>query len=314
VIPLLRLSRCSLLRPGIATLTVMVASLQASEPDPWADRVVSYDPGVLHGSPFDDPGVAVGSPERFTGESAFPGAVTPFNPPYGTDEIVSIGAGGSLVIAFDEPVTDDRDNPFGIDLIIFSNSFFGDDDFPFAVVDGLAADPGTIEVSPDGTNWTPVPGVKFDALFPTLGYMDAGPYDMSPGSFETDFTLPVDPAITLGDLEGLGYPSLVAAYCGSGGGTGVDLTPLGLSSISFVRLSNPVGGSIDVEVDALSDVRARPPGDLSGSGSVGFQDLTELLGDWGTCPAFPTPCQSDLDKDGTVGFGDLTIVLNGWSL
>jgi len=239
--------------------------------------------------------------------------VSPFNPPYGEDEIVSIGGGGSLVVSFDEPVTDDPDNPFGIDLIVFANAFFSDDFFPGVVVTGIFAEPGTIEVSPDGTTWTLVPDVQFDGLFPTLGYLDAEPLATVPGMFDSDFTRPVDPSLTLADFIGLDYPAIIAAYCGSGGGAGVDLASVGLSSISFVRLSNPLGAPSDVEVDALSDVRPHPPGDLTGGGSVGFQDLTVLLADWGHCPALPTPCPSDLDKDGKVGFGDLTILLNGWT-
>lgn len=49
-------------------------------------------------------------------------------------------------------------------------------------------------------------------------------------------------------------------------------------------------------------------GDMNGDGLVGFQDLTQLLTDWGPC----TACPSDLNGDGITGFADLTILLTGW--
>jgi hypothetical protein len=48
--------------------------------------------------------------------------------------------------------------------------------------------------------------------------------------------------------------------------------------------------------------------DLDGDDTVGFTDLTQLLGQWGPCVA----CPEDLDVDGTVGFTDLTQLLGKW--
>jgi hypothetical protein len=53
------------------------------------------------------------------------------------------------------------------------------------------------------------------------------------------------------------------------------------------------------------------PADLDGDGTVGFNDLTLLLGTWGPCPAEGT-CDADIDGDGTVGFNDLTVLLGSW--
>jgi hypothetical protein len=52
-------------------------------------------------------------------------------------------------------------------------------------------------------------------------------------------------------------------------------------------------------------------GDLNGDGSVGFVDLTALLGAWGPCPAGDV-CFADLDGSGNVGFADLTTLLAAW--
>jgi hypothetical protein len=50
------------------------------------------------------------------------------------------------------------------------------------------------------------------------------------------------------------------------------------------------------------------PWDLTGSGSVGFADLSQLLGEWGYCPN----CASDFDGDGNVGFAELVQLLGSW--
>jgi hypothetical protein len=47
------------------------------------------------------------------------------------------------------------------------------------------------------------------------------------------------------------------------------------------------------------------PEDFDGDGTVGFNDLTFLLGSWGTPDA-------DLDGDGVTGFNDLTMLLGVW--
>ena len=100
-------------------------------------------------------------------------------------------------------------------------------------------DGGIVEVSEDGENWHLVRKVEADGLFPTMGYVDAGPYDTEPGRVETDFRKPVDPALTLDDFLGLDNDGIVALYNGAGGGAGIDIGSTGLSQISYVRVSNP---------------------------------------------------------------------------
>ena len=50
-------------------------------------------------------------------------------------------------------------------------------------------------------------------------------------------------------------------------------------------------------------------GDLNGDGVVDGQDLTVLLGDWGTSDPI-----SDINGDGLVGGADLTVLLANWSI
>jgi hypothetical protein len=244
----------------------MVASAgSALAVDPWADSVVSYTAGTGADSNYLNASTALGSPERVSGENtpfgSFPGSVTPFAGAYGIDEIVSIGAGGSLVVRFDEPVTDDPMNPYGLDLIVFGNSFFTTNDFVNPRVSGIAADGGQIAVSADGTNWFSVSGAA-DGLFPTLGYLDeTQPFGGPAGSVPSDFTKPVNPAF---DPTNLSLAQLIAGYDGSGGGFGVDIASTGLSQINFVRIELPMGGMGNVEIDAFSDVSPVPgPGGLA---------------------------------------------------
>jgi hypothetical protein len=72
---------------------------------------------------------------------------------------------------------------------------------------------------------------------------------------QSDFTKPVNPNFA---WQNKTLSELIAGYDGSGGGLGVDIGALGLSQISFVRVSVPSGSSVDVEIDALSDVTAVP--------------------------------------------------------
>lgn len=185
---------------------------------------------------------------------AFPASVTPFASPFEPDEVVAIGRGGSLVLQFDHTVTNDPLNPFGIDLLIFGNSFFYADDFS-PTAQHLWQSGGLVEVSPNGLDWTPIININADGLFPTLAYRDeTNPFGGPAGLLPTDFTKPVDPNFA---WQGLGFADIIAGYNGSGGGAGIDLGSL--SSISFVRLSLASDAAISkIEIDAISDVAAIP--------------------------------------------------------
>jgi hypothetical protein len=278
--------------------------------DPFADEVITYEEGVDFNPAYVTPASTLGSPERYTGEGVFPSVVSPFSPPWGTDEILSIGKGGALVVRFDAPVMDDPGNPFGIDLLVFGNTGFIDAEWPLGVVGGLfGADGGSIEVSADGENWELIEGISADAMFPPLGYLDAGPYDETAGSVESDFTLPVDPALTMDDFISLMHEEVVALYDGSGGGAGIDLAAVGLRAISYVRITNPADAIEAIEIDAFADVAATgQPGDVDGDGDVDFSDLLALLSAWGPCGG----CPADFDGDGVVAFSDLLILLASW--
>lgn len=234
----------------MALLPLSISSTaNAQTQDPWADRVVSYDPGTGANPDFTDPTTALGEPTRIT-DPGFtdPGPVTPFFAAAQGDQVVTLGEGGSIVLAFDEAVTNDPKNAFGIDLLVFGNAFLFDLDFPNGVAGPPFAEGGIIEISDDGVNFVEVPGLQADgSLFPTLAFNTDGS--------ATDFTQPVDPAF---DPTGLGIADITAGYNGSGGGVGIDIGALGFRSISFVRITNPIGSGATPEIDAVADVVPAP--------------------------------------------------------
>jgi len=274
--------------------------------DGFASLVTAYDPGSGAAPGFTNPAAALGQPARFTGEGIFPSVVSPFSSPFDFDQIVSLGQGGSITLLFDEPITDDPANPFGIDLIVFGNQFFIDASWPSGIVGGFFGETGLIEVSEDGATWHAVAPLAGD-LFPTLGWLDSGPYDTVPGREPTNFRRPIDPLVAEVDLTGLDHSALVELYDHSGGGTGIDLSPTGLSAISQVRITFE-GEFGSLEIDAVSDVTPLLAGDVSGDGTVGFDDLVIVLAQWGACS-----CAADLDGDDMVGLSDVLIILANWT-
>jgi len=280
--------------------------------DPWADEVIAFDAGIGGASGFDDPASALGEPSRMTGFAAPDAeAVTPFVAAYHTSQLVSIGSGGSLTVKFEDPVEDDPANPFGIDLLIFSNTFFADaGGGACGSPCGTFAEGGVIEVSPDGETWFEIAGVA-DGPWPTNGWADlADPFSSEPGAAQSDFTRPVDPALTLADFAGLEYAEMQTLYDGSGGGVGIDLADADLAFIHYVRISNP--SEFDTpEIDAFADVRPVYPSDVTGDGIVGLADLLAVLAAWGTTGE-PGTIVEDTNDDGNVGLADLLSVLSDW--
>ncbi len=237
-----------------ASLLAPAAAHAFSALDAWADAVVSYNPGLADPA-YTDANVALGQPERFTGEGAFPSVVSMFSPPFGTDEIVQIGAGGWLEVEFENPVTDSASNLYGVDFTIFGNGGFIDFDYPNGRIGPAASmfgvSPMQVSISADGVSWVTL-APQLEGVFPTQGYLDSGPFDSTPGSIPTDFTRPMNPALPTADFAGLSYADALMLYDGSGGGTPIDIGPSGLSSVRFVRVE-PIGDGA-IEIDAFAAV------------------------------------------------------------
>ena len=231
---------------------------------PFAATVVNYNPGAGAVLGFTNTTAVLGEPSRI---NPFLEPTDPFDPPYGRDQILSVGTGGSVTVKFSSPVQNHPKNRFGIDFIIFGNSGFiitNEFDFNTFTWVGIpatdsslfAANPGVtrVSVSEDGTNYyqlNPALAPVVDTLFPTDG---AG-----------DFQTPIDPILTQDDCAGLTLDQIRALYNGSAGGAGYDISwaqdangrSVRLGTINYVRVDVLSGKS---EIDGFADVGSQKRG------------------------------------------------------
>jgi hypothetical protein len=275
---------------GVAGMVAMLTGAHAQaayvyDPADFATEVVDYVPGTgvptdfLSGEPYDNPANALGRPTVDTTGDAFsmPEAervpAVPVYGPWRARELVTVGQGGRLVVKFDRPVTNDPQNPHGIDLLVFGNSPAAsnaawDNRDPNVVTVGgtVYGEGGTVSVSQDGVTWhTFASGPLADAFAPTLGrvYDPANP-DAGVGSFNqwwgapTDPTRPLDAGVTAGSFEGKTIAQVAQSYGESAGGSGFDIGVLGLEWIQYVRVENAVGSGVTPDIDAFADVAAVP--------------------------------------------------------
>ncbi|TVQ63562.1 MAG: hypothetical protein EA378_01350 [Phycisphaerales bacterium] len=254
-----RARAAGLVRAGwIGTAAALAIGASATAHTPFAVEVTEYIVGSGVNPAFTDSNSALGSPSRFTGIPAgFPSVVSPFSAPFDNDQLVQIGEGGSLTLRLGTRAWNDPSNPFGVDLIVFGNGSLIDTAFPNGVAGTPAAafglDPMVVEVSANGVDFISL-GTFTEGLFPTMGFQDGGPFDSTPGSVPTSFTTPVNPALTLADFSGLDMDGIRALYNGSGGGTPIDIAASGLDFVDYIRIVNPLGSGITVEIDAVSVV------------------------------------------------------------
>jgi len=306
--------------------------------NPYGAEVVDYEEGggvgndIITGAPFNDPTTALGRPTVDTTGDGFnipldeSVPLVAVNSAFRAFELVSIGTGGRLTLKFNHPVQDDACNPYGVDFIIFGNSFqvsgggqpWANGDPNATIVSGaLFAEPALVSVSQDGLNWFAFDDGPFaDDFAPTLGRIyDPENPDAEVGEWNewwgqpTDATRPLNPESMPASLGGMTVADAAEFYDGSAGGTGFDLAALGLDWIQYVRIE-PNGSGIP-EIDAVADVAPAAGGsdpDLDGDGMVGPFDLALLLGNWGPCDC----CPADLDGNGTVGAFDLALLLGNW--
>ena len=234
----------------------LVIHLNAT-PTNCAARIVSYDPGVGFAAGYTNPAAALGAPAQV---NPYTEPTDPFDPPYGKEQIVSLGVGGSLTVKFDDDVENKKKNPFGVDFIIFGNTgFVITNDFDLMTYDWVGA-PATdgslfanntgetrVSVSRDGRRFYALdPAPVADGIFPTDG---AG-----------DPRVPVNPALTAADFAGATLDGIRALYAGSAGGTGYDIATahdakgkrVQFSSIKYVRIEVLSGKA---EIDALCAVK-----------------------------------------------------------
>jgi hypothetical protein len=237
----------------------VVVSVSAAN---FAAAVVDYQPGAGFTARFTNTAAVLGEPSRV---NPFEDATDPFNPAYGTGQILSLGEGGVLTIQFAAPVLNHPRNRFGVDFMIFGNSGFiitNEFDFDTFTWIGTPATDGSlfgynpgitrVSVSRDGVAFyelDPRYAPAVDVLLPTDG--------------AADFSTPADPELVQADFVGLTLEQIRALYHGSAGGAGYDLEwardaagrRVALNAIQFVRIEVLSGKA---EVDGLSGVFHAP--------------------------------------------------------
>jgi len=263
---------------------------------------VGYD-RLVPSEKFNHPETALGRPtQQTTGDGFYipPGQscpVVPVYPAFRYYEVVSIGSGGSITLKFNHPVTDDRNNLYGIDFIIFGNAYYilGNNQYwtngnpeNVTVSSTFNDEPGIVSVSKDGNDWRYFPSPRADCFAPTAGYKWDGVNDV--WAQELDPTKPVDPNLAAGNFYGSTVAQIINAYNGSAGGTGFDLADVGLDWIMYVRIEDDPNTGYVTEVDAVADVSAcgdykhpYPAGDLNLDCRVNFEDFAILAANWLSC-------------------------------
>ena len=300
-----------------AILSLIRVTCASAGADPWADEVVDASAALDGSGLYTDPESVLGEPTRTYYDNAPPGGqflvslvAGAFNldAPGGNKVITTIESGQFIKVRFNEPVTDDPRNPFGVDLIVFGNSFFISGGSPTPDTDMAAhfllaamfAEPVTVAVSASGVGspvsdpeeWYEYDAGPFaDGLFPTNAY--EWNRQTSDWGDPLDYTLPADPSLTVARFGGLSAASAIDLYECSGGGTGYNLAPSGLAAIEYVYLTS--GGG---EVDALADVFASL-GDFDRDGDVDLRDWSQFQNcfDPQHRATFPCVCRS-ADFDG----------------
>lgn len=246
---------------AIAAFGAAQTNFSQAQPDLFADRVASYEPGTCFavegssGLGYTNANSALGSPAAET-PGQFGGPVTPFAPPYLREQLLSIGAGGHLILEFDPPIFNHPANPFGIDLIFYGNAGFVITNNNYSgggITDGslfgqASGDASRLSVSADGATWhlldeslAPV----VDGLFPSDG--------------KGRFGAPINPSLRTADFAGADLSQIRQLYQNSAGGTGYDLDwardadgqPASLSWARFIRIDVLRD---KVEIDAASSV------------------------------------------------------------
>jgi len=331
------------------------------DPTDFATSVVQYIPGVgvgvdyLSGLPFTDAATALGRPTvdstgdgwNIPADDAVP--VVSVYGPFRSFEVVTVGLGGRLTVRFEDPVLNEARNPYGVDLVIYGNSWStlpegvywtnGDPANATIAPEYGFIEPGTVSVSQDGQTWytfdnlhgphadpegpyAGTDGPYADVFAPTLGRVyDPQHPDPALGAWNlwwghaTDPTWPVDPRLKWGDLFGESVAWAAELYEESAGGTALDLEWLevpGLDWIRYVRIEGGTGGGTP-EVDAVADVFPHL-GDFDRDGDVDLADFAGFQNCF-TGPGQPRTLRTcfPADFDGNLVAGDLDVDLDDFA-
>jgi len=332
-----------------------VAAAYDYDANDFAVEVVSYIEGagvgfdVINFEPYNQPETALGRPTVETTGDMDIGpntvmAVVPVYPAWRSFEVVTIGAGGELVLRFGHAVGDDENNLYGVDFIVFGNArwriesggSWGPAADPEAVTvgDGFYTERGIVSVSQDGEIWyTFSNGPYADDFAPTAGYQWDDINDV--WAEELDPTRPVEPNLTIAGFDGNSVAEIIDIYNGSAGGTGFDIEDLdpndyaalavdantGRKWIRYVKIEDDPCSPGLPEVDAIADVSCCgdynhlfPIGDLDEDCRVSYEDVALLCHYWLAEISNPNEPAviADIYEDDIVNFYDWALVAVSW--
>ncbi|HPO16133.1 MAG TPA: type II secretion system protein [Candidatus Hydrogenedentes bacterium] len=266
----------------VVAVMALINARQAWSEDPWADAVLEYE--------FINPVSGFGIPERTLGEPYSGGMALPNN-----QTVASLGTAGShITLKFNTPVTDDPQNPMGLDFIVYGNGFWVGNN-----PQRRFCEPALIEISADVNGngladdpWYVIPGKRGY----TQAVLPAGIPQPSPplaGNILNPNSVDADPTNNTQEYD-WGYAELsptqkkyldnyvrpddpfkVGLTTRSGGGDAFDIQwalnlPSGFDHIDFIRIwsfivgTDPAFGSISPEIDAVADVAPTVDADADG--------------------------------------------------
>ncbi len=224
---------------SIAVVLTTAFVSNSTRADSFADFVISYNPGTSAAIGFTNTSAVLGAPTA---------SATITAPPFSKTQILSLGFGGSLVVGFNSPISNNPANPFGMDFTIFNNSFF---QLSGANISTNFTHPGLrVYVSQDDTN--------FYLLSSSInnGAGDTFPTEGSGNPFQ-----PINPSLSLSSFVGGTVSNALTLYNGSAGGASYDIgsaidtngNPVSLSWVSYVEVINTSTSSAG-EIDAFAVV------------------------------------------------------------
>jgi len=336
----------------VSVVVLLLASVFASAYDcnssDFATELVSFR-GPFGANPYDDPNSVLGKPTTkiYDWFSFGSFSCSLVYGSFGTDPnggklVTTLGENAEIVVKFDHKVADDPCNSYGIDFIVFGNSFFENggyitpqtdmEDYYLTNPASVNREPVIVSVSQDGNDWyTYSAGPYADTTFPTNAY--AWDRENHCWGKELAWTKPVDPNLKVSDFDGLSVAEAIDLYDGSAGGTGFDLEKLdpndyealrpdansGRRWIRYIKVQSGDLGEIDgfADVSCCGDYRhRRPVGDINGDCRVDYEDLEILCGYWldKVSSAADPAVKADIYKgpEDTVNFRDLALLTANW--
>jgi hypothetical protein len=283
----------------LIALLLLSGRLAPSLANPYAVEVTRAH-GPFGASPYDEPTAVLGAPatQFYDPLGAFSGGTTnrrvklvegAYNVAPSTNALLTpkllltLSGGSEIMVRFDHPVYDDPANPYGIDLLVFGNSFFTPnalvndstdmntclltggafyEPLKVSVSPGYTGQPGEQPTDPDTWPWYRYDNGPYgDSAFPTQAFQ----WNRATTNWSAelmDFTKPVNPAMnTIISAGGLSAADAIGLYDGAGGGTGFDLSASGFSWIQYLKVEGIDPDFSDGEIDAVAIVRPMVVGD-----------------------------------------------------